>query len=69
MFITTNENAPATLQFFDLAGQLVYQEKIYLSKSIANTFTIDTRKNFSQGMYLFSLTGDGFKQSTVVFVE
>lgn len=69
VFITTNENAPATIQFYDLAGQLIYQEKIYLSKSIANTFTIDTRKNFSQGMYLFSLIGDGFKQSTVVFVE
>ncbi len=69
VLIQSNINQPALMQFFNIDGALMYEEKIYLNAAMNNSFTIDTRKNFAPGVYLFSLTGNNFKQSRIVFVE
>jgi Secretion system C-terminal sorting domain len=69
VWINTNYNQVAELRFFNMIGEMIYEEKIYLNSDVANQFTIDTRKNFAPGLYLFTVSGNGFKQTSKVFVE
>lgn len=69
VLLQLNENGPATLQFHNLAGALIYEEKLYLSKDVPAAVNINLQNRFTPGIYLFSVTAGKFKQSRVVFVE
>jgi len=69
VMLQLNENGPATLQFHNLAGALVYEEKIYLTKDVPVSVTVNLQNRFTPGIYLFSVTAGRFKQSNIVFVE